>query len=62
MTAALGIAGGCQRGKKAAPAASFGEDWRQEEDELYQFPQILGGGGQATLSKLQLRIAVDLMS
>ena len=29
--------------------ASFGEDWGRNGDELRQFPQILGGGGQQEL-------------
>ena len=42
------VSGGCQRGKLSL-SASCGEDWRRERDELRQFPQILGCGGQQEL-------------
>ena len=46
--AAMCVSGGCQRGKLSL-SASCGEDWRRERDELRQFPQILGCGGQQEL-------------
>jgi hypothetical protein len=32
-----------------ARGASRGHDWRREGDELGQFPQVLGGGGEEEL-------------
>ena len=46
--AAMCVSGGCQRGKLSL-SASCGEDRRRKGDELRQFPQILGGGGQKEL-------------
>jgi hypothetical protein len=34
---------------KPGLSASYGEDWRRERNELHQFPQILGCGGQQEL-------------
>ena len=45
---AICVGVGCQRGK-AWCSASRGEDWRRKGDELRQFPEVLGGGGQQEL-------------
>ena len=42
------VSGGCQR-SKVAPLRSHGEGRRPKRDELRQFPQILGSGGQQEL-------------
>ena len=41
--AAMCVSGG---EAKLGLSALCGEDWRRERNELHQFPQILGGGGQ----------------
>jgi hypothetical protein len=38
----------CKR-RLSARTALCGEDWRRERNELRQFPQILGSGGQKEL-------------
>jgi hypothetical protein len=44
-TVATGVGGGCER-DKFGRCASRREGRRRKQDELRQFPQILGGGGQ----------------